>query len=231
MSYRCLCGKTIHVIHDIFAGEKICRKCGVVVSSGITERNEVSYVSNTQILGRPQGRHQKIVRQLETVLDKIYASDAIKGYAISMSKRIVRGSLCTKCDRRALAVAVTMIACKMHGKVIDLCDIIENTSKKKIHRIYKGLIFDLKINLNNPAYAKSIITKICSVLKLRGLFRDILQHADATMASPDATGINPRCIVGYCVYRATKRRTTLKAISHVLSVSISCISKVRRVYR
>ena len=59
MSYRCLCGRAIHVIHDIFAGEKICRKCGVVVSSGITERNEVSYVSNMQIPGRASGQAPK----------------------------------------------------------------------------------------------------------------------------------------------------------------------------
>ena len=108
----------------------------------------------------------------------------------------------------------------MHGKVIDLCDIIENTSRKKIHRICKDLIFDLKINLNNPAYAKSIITKICSALKLRGLFRDILQHTDATMASPDATGINPRCIVGYCVYRATEAYDTKGNLTCLVSVDI-----------
>ena len=85
MAYKCLCGRTAHVVYDTFAGEHICRRCGV------TECNEASYVSDIQIPARPWNRHRKTVQQLEVILDKIYASDAINGYSVSMSKRIVIG--------------------------------------------------------------------------------------------------------------------------------------------
>ena len=91
MAYKCLCGRTAHVVYDTFAGEHICRRCRVAVSSGATECNEASCVSDIQIPASPWNRHRKTVQQLEVILDKIYASDAINGCAVSMSKRIVIG--------------------------------------------------------------------------------------------------------------------------------------------
>ena len=149
----------------------------------------------------------------------------------SLSKRIVRDSPYVRCNRRALAVAMVMISCKIHGKIINLGDIIEDASRKRIRRLYRNRIFDMKINLNTSAYIMSIITKACSTLRLERCLKGVLLHTDATMVNSDTTGINLKCIAGYCVYRATKIHMTLKAISRVLSVSISCISRAKRVYR
>ena len=145
------------------------------------------YVPNMRILSKSQSRHRRLVRQLEIMLDKIYASDAIKGYAASMFKRIVRDNICVRCRWRALAIAVTTISCKMHGKIINLCDIIENASEKKIYRIYKNPIFELKINLNASTYIKSIITKICSPSNPKGFLKTYC----CTQMQPWQTPIRP----------------------------------------
>lgn len=237
---RCLCpSSTPYIISDVGTGEQICRNCGVVTSASIADdvsthssssSSSLSYLPTSHTQTHINSRHKSLRQQLCTTLDQIHATSAIREYSFYICEKIVKNNLYKGCKRHSLTVALVMISCKLHGKIIPIDDLVEQSSKKIITRLYRAVLVDFDISFDPSTYVNSVITKMCSDLKLRQtILKKALHHAGIIIPDSRASGINPKCIAGYCVYRASGKDTTLKKIAHVSSISVSCISRVKHI--
>lgn len=229
---KCLCATAPYIVFDVSAGEQICQNCGVVISVNVVDYTSTSSSSSYLPTSQPRtnARYKSLMQRLYTILDQIHATSAIRTHSFHICNKIIKNNLYKGCKRHSLIVALVMISCKLHGKILNPDDIVEKTSEKTINKLYRTILVDFKITLDSSTYIKSIITKMCTDLNLhQTTLKKALEYSDILIHDTRASGVNPKCLGGYCVYRASDKEITLKKVAYASSISVSCISRVKHI--
>ena len=232
---QCLCARAPCVVSDVSAGEQICQNCGVVLSADIIDYTPVSSSSSSSSChpiyhANTNTRSKSLMRRLCTILDQIHTTSQIRTYPSRLCGKIVKNNLYKGCKRHPLIAALVMISCKLHGKTINPQDVVDETPKKTVQKLYRAILADFQINFDYSAHIRSIITKMCTVLNLhQTTLKKALHYSDILMDNAQASGINSKYLGGYRVYRASDKEITLGSVAYVSSVSISCISRVKHI--
>lgn len=188
MNGQCLCVQS-RVVTDPAKGERICYACGVVIESHLSENRltyETGYGSSAlddygigTLNPASQNRSEGIAAQrrrrasvlsrifvsLGQMLDTVHASQCIRDEAYMLCRKIVARELARGQDRTVVAAALVMLACRLHGRILEWNDIPGIERKySRTTRMYRRM--QSLTDFTHYKYTKALISRKCTDMNL-----------------------------------------------------------------
>ena len=237
----CLCGRPERVT-DPAQGEVVCGGCGIVMESRVCEAEAAGAGSlmegmddwgvGTLLPGDARGAEAVAVRrsgraaalsrvlvQLRRMADTVGAGRPVREEAYSLARRLVASGFAACRDRMAVAAAALMLACRIHGRVLEWGEIPGISHKmRRIMRAYRELQY---VGGACPVgYSEALVSRICSDLDLPvRRARDAVGVLQAMRESRFTGGKKPQCVAAAAVALSGGSPPTKRRIAEAARIS------------
>ena len=242
MDRACLCGRQL-MVTDPHQGEVVCGGCGTVIESRVCELDVLGdagalmesgedYGVGTLIPGASGGAGAVVTRRngrgavlsgvfahLRRMADVVGAGDAIRDEAYRLSRRLIAGGFAVGRDRMVVAAAALMLACRLHGRVLEWTEIPGSARKlRRMMRVYREM--QCAAGVVTTGYAASLVPRICSDLGLPvSRARDAMAVLDRMKSSAFTCGKKPQCVAAAAVVLSGPSPPTMRRIAAAARIS------------
>lgn len=223
---NCLCKQPTSII-DSIRGEVICSSCGMVLECNVSEQTPATAVLSE---GRddygvgtmlPQTKYgangiaarrssqaitlSRIFVKLRQMLECLGVGTTIRREAYSLCRRLVYGDFATGKDKTVIAAATTMLACRLHGRVLAWSEIPGiSTKMRRILRMYREIQYVSGITPDR--YTHSVISRLCTDMSLSIHYTQrALSILDAMEKCNFTHGKKPQCVAAAAIVLAGTR--------------------------
>lgn len=223
---KCLCKQPTSII-DSIRGEIICSSCGIVLEYNVSEQTTTTAVLSegrddygvgtilpqtkygaNGIAGRRNSQALTLSRifvKLRQMLECIGVGMTIQREAYSLCRRLVYGDFATGKDKAVIAAAATMLACRLHGRVLEWTEIPGISTKiRRILRMYREIQYVSGVTPDR--YTHSIISRLCTDVHLSiHTAQRALSILDAMEQCNFTHGKKPQCVAAAAIILAGTR--------------------------
>ena len=232
---NCLCRRP-DIIPDHTRGEVVCGGCGTVLEYNMAERPDIparleegrddwgvgTLLPNTaggaqSVAARRNSQNAALSRlfvRVRQMLESVRAGDAIRNEAYSICRRMIRQNKVGGRDRAVVAAAILMLACRIHGRVLEW-DQIPGISKKvrRTRRMYRDI--QEQAYLDPAIYTRSVISRLGSEIDASiCMTRRALNVLDTMRGCNFTHGKKPQCLAATAMVLAgvpTSKREVARA--------------------
>ena len=223
MRYTCMCTRPVLVL-DPHAGEWLCGRCGTVIESKLAESHiqdagsldggredygvgtilpgEAGAASIAARRSREGVRLNNLLSVLRRMLESVGAGEAIAGEAYAICRRLVAAGHPAGRDKKSIAAAILMLACRTRGRVLEWGDIPGMADKtRRMMKAYRELQY---ASISAPAhYTEALISRLCTDMDLPVyVARDAIHILDNMRAVRFTGGKKPQCVAATAVVLA-----------------------------
>lgn len=237
-----MCGRPERVT-DPHQGEVVCGGCGIVMELRVCEAEVAGAGSlmegmddwgvGTLLPGDARGAEAVAVRrsrraaalsrvlvQLRRMADVVGTGRTVREEAYSLARRLVASGFAACRDRMAVAAAALMLACRIHGRVLEWGGEIPGISHKmrRIMRAYRELQY---VGGSCPVgYSDALVSRICSDLGLPvRRARNAILVLEAMRESRFTGGKKPQCVAAAAVTLSGGPPPTKRRIAEAARIS------------
>lgn len=233
---NCLC-KRPTIIADSIHGELVCGSCGTVLETNVSEQAlETAHLAEGRddygvgtLLPQPSSRAHTVAARRNTqgailsrifvrqrqMLESIGVGATIQYEAYSLCRKLVHSGFATGRDKTVVAAASLMLACRLHGRVLEWRDIPGiSTKMRRTLKMYREMQYVSGIILDK--YTQSIISRLCTDMNLSVYHAQRALSIFDTMQKSNFThGKKPQCVAAATVVLAgaviSKRKIAIAA--------------------
>ena len=249
MNRQCLCVRP-HTVTDPAKGERVCGTCGVVIESHLTENHlvyETGYGSSRLddygigtlnpasqnkiegIAARRRRRASVLSRMFVTVgqmLETVRASQCIRDEAYMLCRKVVAQEFVRGQDRTVVAAALVMLACRLHGRILEWSDVPGISHKHtRATRTFRHL--QSFTDFTHSEYTKALINRKCTDMNLSvrraGDAIDILNEMRRVRFTD---GKKPQCVAAAAIVLSGTGTPTKKSVAASTRISEAGLQKI-----
>lgn len=249
MNRQCLCVQS-HVVTDPAKGERICCACGVVIESHLTE-NRLAYetgygssglddygigtlnpASQNKIEGMAAQRRRRasaLSRIFVTVgqtLETVRASQCIRDEAYMLCRKIVAREFVQGQDRTVVAAALVMLACRLHGRILEWGDVPGISHKRNsAARTFRHM--QSFTDFTHSKYTKALISRKCTDMNL-----SVRRAGDAIAILKEmrkvrfTDGKKPQCVAAAAIILSGTGTPSKRSVAAATQISEAGLQKI-----
>lgn len=249
MNRRCLCARP-RAVTDPGMGERVCGTCGVVIESHLAENrlmHETGYGSpglddygigtlnpassnKIESMAAQRRKHaSRLSRMFVSVgqmLDTVHASQCIRDEAYMLCRKIVCREFIRGQDRIVVAAALVMLACRLHGRILEWSDIPGMGHKRgRAARMCRHI--QSLTGFTHSEYTKALINRKCTDMNLsvRRAVRAITILDDMRKAR-FTDGKKPQCVAAATIVLSGTGTPSKKAVAEAAKISEAGLQKI-----
>lgn len=254
MNLQCMCIRP-HIMTDPAQGERICYTCGVVIESHLTENRLVyetgygssglddygigtlspaSYNKAEGIAAQRQKNASVLARIFVSVglmLETVHASQCIRDEAYLLSRRLVARELVQGQDRTVVSAALVMLACRLHGRILEWDDI--PGLERKHNRAAKTLRnIQSLTGFTHSEYTKALISRKCTDMNLSvQRAREAIAILDKMRKIRFTDGKKPQCVAAAAIVLSGTGTPPKRAVAAATQISVPGLQKILSAWR
>jgi|APSaa5957512535_1039671.scaffolds.fasta_scaffold32813_2 transcription initiation factor TFIIIB Brf1 subunit/transcription initiation factor TFIIB len=199
-----MCPKMTHVIFDDFAGEIVCRICGIVIESHTSQRSTASIFEISIPTTCGYNNFHKTLPILKQMLSQINATNTMIQTAYKIGLTLAKKNTMIKYSHRVHAAYIVYLSCRLCNRILNpnyLAKIFDISKKHLKNTIFSTESTGIE-KIVNPLSQRQVITgllsKTCNDIGVYGI-TEMIQKYDDIQKHMLFTGKSPRTIAAYII--------------------------------
>ena len=214
-----MCPKMTHVIFDDFAGEIVCRICGIVIESHTSQRSTASIFEISIPATCRYNSFHKTLPILKQMLSQINSTDLIVQAAFRIGIDMAKKKVPVKYSQKVHAAYLVYMSCRTCGRIVRPNYLAKtfNISKKQLKNTILSSPYDAPITLSQRDVVIKLLSKTCNELEMHCKMDSMIIKYDMLEQQLLFVGRNPHTVAAYLLHSVINLNSLKITYAQILS--------------